>query len=69
MKRICLFCGSSPGANASYARLASRLGELLAARKLTLVYGGGNVGLMGILADAVLVAGGEVIGWIAGQPL
>lgn len=64
MRRVCVFCGSSPGARPQYADLARTLGELLARRGLGLVYGGGNVGLMGILADAVLKAGGHVIGVI-----
>jgi len=64
MKRVCVFCGSSPGANRTYTDVAGRLGALLAQRGLGLVYGGGNVGLMGILADAVLAGGGEVIGVI-----
>ena len=64
MKRICVFCGSSPGANATYTVLAERLGALLARRGLGLVYGGGNVGLMGILANAVLANGGDVVGVI-----
>jgi hypothetical protein len=64
MRRVCVFCGSSPGANAAYAAVASDLGGLLVERGLSLVYGGGNVGLMGILADAVLERGGHVIGVI-----
>jgi len=64
MKRVCVFCGSSPGARPEYARLAAELGRALARRRLTLVYGGGRVGLMGQLADAVLAAGGEVLGVI-----
>ena len=64
MKRVCVFCGSSPGANSQYAELAHRLGVMLARRGLGLVYGGGNVGLMGRLADAVLKAGGHVTGVI-----
>ena len=64
MNRVCVFCGSSPGANARYGATARRLGTLLAQRGLTLVYGGGNVGLMGVLADAVLEHGGQVIGVI-----
>jgi uncharacterized protein (TIGR00730 family) len=64
MKRVCVFCGSSAGANSQYAALAQRLGGILAQRGLGLVYGGGNVGLMGRLADAVLKAGGHVIGVI-----
>jgi uncharacterized protein (TIGR00730 family) len=64
LNRICVFCGSSPGARPSYAALAADVGRTLAHRGLALVYGGGNVGLMGILADAALAAGGEVIGVI-----
>jgi uncharacterized protein (TIGR00730 family) len=64
MKRLCVFCGSSPGANPAYADAATAMGTLLAQRGIGLVYGGGNVGLMGILADAALSAGGEVIGVI-----
>jgi uncharacterized protein (TIGR00730 family) len=64
MRRICVFCGSSDGASTSYADMAKKLGQTLARRKLGLVYGGGNVGLMGRLADAALAAGGEVIGVI-----
>jgi uncharacterized protein (TIGR00730 family) len=62
--RICVFCGSNTGSNPAYARAARDLGKLLAAQKLTLVYGGGKIGLMGELADAVLSAGGEAIGVI-----
>jgi uncharacterized protein (TIGR00730 family) len=61
---ICVFCGSSVGSQAIYAASAQRLGFLLAQSNSTLVYGGGNVGLMGILADAVLTNGGKVIGVI-----
>jgi hypothetical protein len=64
MKRICIYCGSSPGSLVEYADAARHCGTVLAARKLTVVYGGGNVGLMGILADAALAAGGEVVGVI-----
>lgn len=64
MKRICVYCGSNPGANPAFAEAARELGALLANRELGLVYGAGNVGLMGIIADAVLEAGGEVIGFI-----
>ena len=64
MKRVCVFCGSNSGANPAYAEAAVRLGRLLAGRGLTLVYGGGNVGLMGVVADAALAAGGKVIGII-----
>ncbi len=64
MERICVFCGSNPGANPAYAEAAADLGRLLAGRGLTLVYGGGHVGLMGVLADAALAAGGRVTGVI-----
>jgi uncharacterized protein (TIGR00730 family) len=64
MKRVCVYCGSSPGDRPDYADLARELGRTLAARGLGLVYGGGHVGLMGTLADAVLAAGGEVTGII-----
>jgi uncharacterized protein (TIGR00730 family) len=64
MKRVCVFCGSSSGARAEYARAAAETGELVAGRGLGLVYGGGLVGLMGVVADAALRAGGEVIGVI-----
>ena len=61
---ICVFCGSSSGTNNLYAEAAKELGRLLADQKITLIYGGGNIGLMGILADSVLNSGGEVIGVI-----
>lgn len=64
MRRVCVFCGSSPGLKTQYAETARHVGTILAARGLTLVYGGGRVGLMGELADAVLAGGGEVIGVI-----
>lgn len=64
MKSICVFCGSSAGDRPGYLTLARELGELLAARDLTIVYGGGRVGLMGALADAALAAGGRVVGVI-----
>jgi uncharacterized protein (TIGR00730 family) len=64
IKSICIFCGSSHGASPSYALAARRLGMLLAENNITLVYGGGNVGLMGELADAALSASGRVIGVI-----
>lgn len=62
--RVCVFCGSKTGLAPRYAEAARRLGELLARRGLGLVYGGGNIGLMGVLADAALELGGEVIGVI-----
>ena len=64
MRRLCVFCGSSLGARERYAETARHLGELLAQHCIGLVYGGGHVGLMGALADAVLRGGGEVIGVI-----
>jgi uncharacterized protein (TIGR00730 family) len=64
VKRICVFCGSSPGGRPEYAEAAREMGRVLAAEGTGLVYGGGRVGLMGILADAVMQGGGEVIGVI-----
>ncbi len=64
MKRVCVFCGSSPGAREEYAVTARQLAGDLVARGCELVYGGGNVGLMGVVADAVLARGGRVIGVI-----
>jgi uncharacterized protein (TIGR00730 family) len=64
MKSLCVFCGSSPGKRPAYAALAVSTGEMIASRGLTLVYGGGRVGLMGALADAALAAGGRVVGVI-----
>jgi len=64
VKRICVFCGSNRGARPSYTAAARALGELFAREGITLVYGGGSVGLMGEIADATLAAGGEVIGVI-----
>lgn len=63
-RRICVFCGSNPGVNPAYKNAAAGLGRLLAERKIELVYGGGNIGLMGVLADAALEASGRVIGVI-----
>jgi uncharacterized protein (TIGR00730 family) len=62
VRRLCVFCGSSPGARPAYGEAAEELGRLLVAEGIGLVYGGGQVGLMGRLADAVLEAGGEAIG-------
>ena len=64
MKRICVFCGSNAGHNPIYRAEAEKLGRLLAARGIELVYGAGNIGLMGAVADACLAAGGKVIGVI-----
>jgi uncharacterized protein (TIGR00730 family) len=64
MKRICVFCGSSRGSRPEYRAAAEEMGAELVQRNIGLVYGGGKAGLMGVLADAVLRAGGEVIGVI-----
>ena len=64
MKRICVFCGSAAGHDARFAATAATLGRELAARGIELVTGGGKVGLMGVIADAALEAGGEVTGVI-----
>ena len=64
MDFVCVYCGSSPGGDPAYADAAEELGRTLAARDVGLVYGGGNVGLMGEIADAALDAGGEVYGII-----
>ncbi len=61
---LCLYCGSSPGANPAYQQAAHHFGETLARQKIKLIFGGGSVGLMGIAADACLAAGGQVIGVI-----
>ncbi len=64
MKRICVFCGSKEGTRPAYAEAAKVLGSLLAREGIGLVYGGGGIGLMKLLADAVLDAGGQVTGVI-----
>ncbi|MTI41938.1 TIGR00730 family Rossman fold protein [Fulvivirga lutimaris] len=64
MKNICVFCGSSYGAEKIYEEQAKTLGQLIASQGLQLVYGGGKVGLMGVIADEVLKQGGKVIGVI-----
>lgn len=64
IRRLCVFCGSSPGRQPVYAEAAQTLGHLLAQHGIGLVYGGASVGLMGTVADAVLGAGGEAIGVI-----
>jgi uncharacterized protein (TIGR00730 family) len=64
LSSVCVYCASSPGADAAFSSAAGFLGELLARRNVRLVYGGGHVGLMGTLADAALAAGGEVHGVI-----
>jgi uncharacterized protein (TIGR00730 family) len=67
MRAVCVYCGSNAGARPVYAERAAILGTRLAREGLALVYGGGNVGLMGIVADAALAAGGEVVGVIPEQ--
>jgi uncharacterized protein (TIGR00730 family) len=64
MRRVCVFCGSSPGARPAYGEATSELARLLVADRIGVVYGGGAVGLMGVLGDSVLAAGGEAIGVI-----
>jgi uncharacterized protein (TIGR00730 family) len=64
LRKVCVFCGSSPGGRSEYAELAHELGTLLGRRGIGLVYGGGNVGLMGVVAEAALASGGEVTGVI-----
>ena len=64
MKSLCVFCGSNAGHNPIYRAEAEKLGQLLAARGIELVYGAGNIGLMGAVADACLDAGGKVTGII-----
>jgi uncharacterized protein (TIGR00730 family) len=66
-KRLCVFCGSNSGRSPALAEAARGLGRLLALQRIGLVYGGGRVGLMGILADAALAEGGEVLGVIPRQ--
>jgi uncharacterized protein (TIGR00730 family) len=67
MKRVCLFCGSNVGVRPAYGQAAASFARALAARGMTLVYGGGSVGLMNIAAEAALEAGGSVIGVITEQ--
>ncbi|MDP1718073.1 MAG: TIGR00730 family Rossman fold protein [Burkholderiales bacterium] len=62
MHSICVFCGSNTGRSEVYADAARALARAIAGRGLKLVYGGGNIGLMGVLAEAALAAGGQVIG-------
>ena len=64
MKRVCVFAGSATGHRSEYAEAARALAAELARRHLGLVYGGGSVGLMGVLADTALAAGVEVVGVI-----
>jgi uncharacterized protein (TIGR00730 family) len=62
VRRVCVFCGSSPGARAAYAEATAELARLLVADGIGVVYGGGQVGLMGVLGDTVMAAGGDAIG-------
>ncbi len=64
LKAVCVFCGSSFGARPAYREAAQAMGRAIAQKGIQLVYGGGNVGLMGVVADAALAAGGRVIGVI-----
>ncbi|MBW3568378.1 MAG: TIGR00730 family Rossman fold protein, partial [Proteobacteria bacterium] len=64
MKNLCVFCGSSRGRNSVFAKAARELGREMADRRLGLVYGGGRVGLMGEIAEAVMSSGGEAVGVI-----
>lgn len=64
MRSICVFCGSSSGRDTVYKSAATRFGELLAGQNIELVWGGGHVGLMGVVADSVLADGGKVYGVI-----
>ena len=64
MRRVCVFCGASPGRDPGYVALAASVGEGLARRGIGVVFGGSRVGMMGAVADAALAAGGEVIGVI-----
>jgi hypothetical protein len=64
LRSLCVFCGSSPGFDPRHATAAGDLGQLLAEEGITLVFGGGHLGLMGIVAEAALTAGGRVVGVI-----
>jgi uncharacterized protein (TIGR00730 family) len=64
VRRVCVFCGSSPGARPAYAEATAETARLLVDQGIGVVYGGGHVGLMGVLADTAMAAGGEVIGVI-----
>lgn len=66
MKRIAVFCGSSKGFNLKYAQAAEKLGEYFSKQEIGLVYGGGKIGIMGVIADTMIKNNGEVIGVIPG---
>ncbi len=67
VRRLCVYCGSARGVDHRHREAARELGERLAEARIELVYGGGRIGLMGVLADAVLAAGGRVVGIIPGM--
>jgi uncharacterized protein (TIGR00730 family) len=67
MKKICVFCGSSRGIRDIYAEQAAMLADILVTNRIGLVYGGANIGLMKVIADRMLLAGGEVIGVMPGK--
>jgi uncharacterized protein (TIGR00730 family) len=64
IQSICVYCGSGPGGDPAFVRAAQAFGKILAKNKIRLVYGGGSIGLMGAVADAVLAHGGQVTGVI-----
>ena len=64
VQSVCVYCASNPGTDTAFAAAATSLGSLLAKRDLRVVYGGGHVGLMGVLADAAIAQGGQVVGVI-----
>lgn len=64
MKKLCVFCGSSPGKDSKYTEMAKRLGKSMVENKVDLVYGGASIGVMGAVANSVLEGGGEVVGVI-----
>jgi uncharacterized protein (TIGR00730 family) len=64
IKRICVYCGSGPGKNPAFTKAATAFGKILANNGIGLVYGGGTIGLMGAIAESVLINGGQVIGVI-----
>ena len=66
MKKIAVFCGSSVGFNETYKNEAHKLGEYFTQKNISLVYGGGKIGIMGVIADVIMNNGGEVIGVIPG---
>lgn len=67
LKSICVFCGAAPGGQDQYVRHAHELGQMLADRGITLVYGGGGIGMMGAVADGALSRGGRITGVITRQ--